>query len=208
MIPPLDRLVRKLETSNLFLRTFAAVACVGGVLAYFWSNGDFFAGPVVFFSNRQLFIIAELSNGVGMGNQLSTWNLSIQSAVDGENFNYNPDYNQVAFFIKLPCYQSVFWAKFTSLFTATKWHRVLVQASMERLHSLLRLLTYSPTTLGSTLGSERLQAKQIIWIFKIFLWILVDWEQNDDQIFAQVLPYSWSWPTFALAASTSKLLAC
>ena len=30
-----------------------------------------------------------------MGNQLSTWNLSIQSAVDGENFNYNPDYNQV-----------------------------------------------------------------------------------------------------------------
>ena len=35
MIPPLDRLVRKLETSNLFLRTFAAVACVRGVLAYF-----------------------------------------------------------------------------------------------------------------------------------------------------------------------------
>ena len=136
MIPPLDRLVRKLETSNLFLRTFAAVACVGGVLAYFWSNGDFFAGPVVFFSNRQLFIIAELSNGVGMGNQLSTWNLSIQSAVDGENFNYNPDYNQVAFFIKLPCYQSVFWAKFTSLFTATKWHRVLIQSSMARLHFL------------------------------------------------------------------------
>jgi len=29
-----------------------------------------------------------------MGNQLSTWNLTIQSAVDGEIFNYNPDYNQ------------------------------------------------------------------------------------------------------------------
>jgi len=32
-----------------------------------------------------------------MGNQLSTWNLSIQSAVDGENFNYNPDYNQAPY---------------------------------------------------------------------------------------------------------------
>ena len=30
-----------------------------------------------------------------MGNQLSTWNTTIQSAVYGENFNYNPDYNQV-----------------------------------------------------------------------------------------------------------------
>ncbi len=30
-----------------------------------------------------------------MGNQLSTWNLTIQSAVAGENFNYNPNYNQV-----------------------------------------------------------------------------------------------------------------
>ena len=30
-----------------------------------------------------------------MGNQLSTWNLSIQSAVDGHNYNYNKDYNQV-----------------------------------------------------------------------------------------------------------------
>lgn len=29
-----------------------------------------------------------------MGGQLSTWNLTIQSAVDGENFNYNKDYNQ------------------------------------------------------------------------------------------------------------------
>merc|ERR1712059_204434 len=29
-----------------------------------------------------------------MGNQLSTWNLTIQSAVDGENFDYNPSYNQ------------------------------------------------------------------------------------------------------------------
>lgn len=29
-----------------------------------------------------------------MGNQLSTWNLTIQSAVAGENFNYNPNYNQ------------------------------------------------------------------------------------------------------------------
>ena len=31
-----------------------------------------------------------------MGNRLSTWNLTIQSAVDGENFDYNKDYNQVA----------------------------------------------------------------------------------------------------------------
>ena len=101
---------------------------------------------------------------------------------------------------------------------------VLTQASMARLHFLLsprekkrprekknfllRLLTYSPTTLGSTSGSERPQAKQIIWIFKIFLWILVAWGQNYNQLFAQVLLCSWSWPTFALAASTSRLLAC
>jgi len=32
-----------------------------------------------------------------MGNQLSTWNLTIQSAVDGENFNYNKDYNQAPY---------------------------------------------------------------------------------------------------------------
>ena len=31
-----------------------------------------------------------------MGNQLSTWNLTIQSAVDGPNFNYNSEYNQVS----------------------------------------------------------------------------------------------------------------
>ena len=85
---------------------------------------------------------------------------------------------------------------------------VLIQTSMERLHFLLRLLTYSPTTLGSTSGSERPQAKQIIWIFKIFLWILVAWGQNGNQLFAQVLPCFWSWPTFVLAASTSELLAC
>ena len=30
-----------------------------------------------------------------MGNRLSTWNLTIQSAVDGENFDYNKEYNQV-----------------------------------------------------------------------------------------------------------------
>ena len=42
-------------------------------------------------------IFAEHFDGCAkMGNQLSTWNLSIQSAVDGENFNYNPDYNQVS----------------------------------------------------------------------------------------------------------------
>jgi len=29
-----------------------------------------------------------------MGNSLSTWHLTIQSAVDGKNFNYNPEYNQ------------------------------------------------------------------------------------------------------------------
>ena len=38
-------------------------------------------------------LLPENFNGCDMGNQLSTWNLSIQSAVDGENFNYNPDYN-------------------------------------------------------------------------------------------------------------------
>ena len=44
--------------------------------------------------------------------------------------------------------------------------------------------------------------------FQNLLWILVDWGQNDNQLFAQVLLCSWSWPTFALAASTSELLAC
>ena len=34
-----------------------------------------------------------------MGNSLSTWHLTIQSAVDGENFNYNPDYNQVNYLL-------------------------------------------------------------------------------------------------------------
>ena len=33
-----------------------------------------------------------------MGNQLSTWNLTLQSAVDGENFDYNPNYNQERIF--------------------------------------------------------------------------------------------------------------
>jgi len=33
-----------------------------------------------------------------MGNQLSTWNLTLQSAVDGPNFDYNPDYNQEKIF--------------------------------------------------------------------------------------------------------------
>lgn len=32
-----------------------------------------------------------------MGNQLSTWNLTIQSAVHGENFNYNTNYNQAPY---------------------------------------------------------------------------------------------------------------
>jgi len=32
-----------------------------------------------------------------MGNRLSTWNLTIQSAVDGENFDYNKDYNQAPY---------------------------------------------------------------------------------------------------------------
>ena len=137
MIPPLDCLVRKLETSNLFLRTFTAAACVGGVLAYFWSNGDFFAGPVVFFSNRQLFFIAELSDGVGMGNQLSTWNLSIQSAVDGENFNYNPDYNQVSFFLSSYLVVNLFSEHSLPACSLQPNGAVLTQASMARLHFLL-----------------------------------------------------------------------
>merc|ERR1712026_493623 len=36
--------------------------------------------------------------GADMGNQLSTWNLTLQSAVDGPNFDYNPDYNQERIF--------------------------------------------------------------------------------------------------------------
>ena len=154
------------------------------------------------------FFIAELSDGVGMGNQLSTWNLSIQSAVDGENFNYNPDYNQVSLFLSSYLVSNLFSEHSLPACSLQPKGAVLIQASMARLHFLLRLLTYSPTTLGSTSGSERPQAKQIIWIFKIFLWILVDWGQNGNQLFAQVLPCFWSWPTFALAASTSELLAC
>ena len=123
------------------------------------------------------FFIAELSDGVGMGNQLSTWNLSIQSAVDGENFNYNPDYNQVSLFLSSYLVSNLFSEHSLPACSLQPKGAVLIQASMARLHFLLRLLTYSPTTLGSTSGSERPQAKQIIWIFKIFLWILVAWGQ-------------------------------
>ena len=81
------------------------------------------------------FFIAELSNGVGMGNQLSTWNLSIQSAVDGENFNYNPDYNQVPFFYQVTlisiCFLSI------PACSLQPNGAVLTQASMARLHFLL-----------------------------------------------------------------------
>ena len=142
-----------LKQATCFCVPSLLLPVLGGFLHIFDQMETFFAGPVVFFSNRESsekkinwlvksplkflvwihrpsltlpfrpFLIAELSDGVGMGNQLSTWNLSIQSAVDGENFNYNPDYNQVPFFLSSYLDINLF-SEHTSLFTATKWRCV------------------------------------------------------------------------------------
>ena len=120
-----------------------------------------------------------------MGNQLSTWNLSIQSAVDGENFNYNPDYNQVPFFLSSYLDINLF-SEHTSLFTATKWRCVNPSldgkiALSPQAPYIFADYTWFYIGIGATAGKADYLDFQNLFVDSSGL------GQNYNQLFAQVL---------------------